>query len=358
MIHVFLSYARRDGLEAATKLRGELTAMGFPVWRDIEEMAGGLAWKEQLRAALRQVDVVLVLLTPGSVASTTVEWEWENALTLGKRVIGLLIAPCDVPAELKRLHYHDLSQAETYTLGLARLTRDLLRLAPAAAPAAPPAAPSPAAPKFVVGTAVNSTIGDYGVTVNPAGPGGLDAAAIARLVQTLRRQAPGDPAVQAEILAIVREMQPTLGDVAAGVRDLQAGQQRILARFDASEQRIVQPILARLDQQETTLLDKILDVLDVATFGADELDRHLAAIDAALAEVNARAGEIADRQLAASAQQVDELASAPGLDARHRLKVTIPIVPVLLSYEGEFELNSRLDLAAAWRALQDLASRS
>ena len=26
MIHVFLSYARRDGLDAATKLRGELTA--------------------------------------------------------------------------------------------------------------------------------------------------------------------------------------------------------------------------------------------------------------------------------------------------------------------------------------------
>lgn len=53
-----------------------------------------------------------------------------------------------------------------------------------------------------------------------------------------------------------------------------------------------------------------------------------------------------------------ELASAPGLDARHKLKVTIPIVPVLLSYEGELELNSRLDLAAVWQALQDLASRS
>ncbi|PKO19434.1 MAG: hypothetical protein CVU38_21565, partial [Chloroflexi bacterium HGW-Chloroflexi-1] len=56
MIHVFLSYARADGLDAATKLRAELTAMGFQVWRDIEEMQGGLAWKEQLRAALRQVD--------------------------------------------------------------------------------------------------------------------------------------------------------------------------------------------------------------------------------------------------------------------------------------------------------------
>lgn len=353
MIQIFLSYARRDGLDAATKLRGELTAMGFAVWRDIEEMAGGLAWKEQLRAALRQVDAVLVLLTPGSVASQMVEWEWENALTLGKRVIGLLIAPCDVPDELKRLHYHDLSQPATYTLGLVRLARDLLRLAPAAAPTAPPRA-APTAPKFVVGTAVNSTVGDHGITVNQAGAGGLDAAAIARLVQTLRSQAPGDPAVQAEILAIVREMQPTLGDVAAGVRDLQAGQQRILARFDTSEQRILSPILARLDEQQAALLDNILDVLDVAAIGADELDRHLAVIDAALAEVNARAAGISDRSLVASSQQVAELASPLGLDAKHKLKVTIPIIPVLLSYEGAFELGSRLDLAEVWRALQNL----
>ena len=41
-------------------------------------------------------------------------------------------------------------------------------------------------------------------------------------------------------------------------------------------------------------------------------------------------------------------------DAKHKLKLTIPMVPVLLSYEGEFELGSKLDLAVVWQALQDL----
>ena len=39
------------------------------------------------------------------------------------------------------------------------------------------------------------------------------------------------------------------------------------------------------------------------------------------------------------------------MDAKHKLKVTIPIVPVLLSYEGEIELSSRLNLQELWQQL-------
>ena len=349
MIQIFLSYARVDGLDAGTQLRAELTAMGFQVWRDLEEMQGGLAWKEQLRGALRQVEAVLLLLTPGAVASRTVEWEWENALTLDKRVIPLLIQPCDVPAELKRLHYHDLSDPATYTLGLAKLGRDLLRIA-AAKPAEQ--APAPATPRYVVGTAVSSTIGDYGVTINQAGPGALDPAAVARLVAMLRAQAPGDPAVQAEILGILREIQPTLAEVATGVHDLKAGQERIFACFDLTEQRILAPILTRLDSQQAEQTAAILDALASRTFPAEELGRHLAAIQMALAEINVRAAQIRDRQLAESARQVAEQISAPGLDVKHKLKLSIPIVPLLVDYEAEFELSSRLNLEEAWRSVR------
>jgi len=125
MLKIFLSYARKDGAAAAARLRTELERAGFTVWRDIEEMRGGQAWKEQLRAALRAVEAVLVLLTPGAVESQYVTWEWENALTLQKKVIPLLILPCAPPEELDRLHYHDLSQPDTYTIGFAALLRDL-----------------------------------------------------------------------------------------------------------------------------------------------------------------------------------------------------------------------------------------
>ncbi|MBE9140319.1 toll/interleukin-1 receptor domain-containing protein [Nodosilinea sp. LEGE 07088] len=122
---IFLSHARKDGQVSATRLRAELERAGFQVWRDIEDMQGGQAWKDQLRAALRAVDVVVVLLTPAAVASKNVEWEWENALTLEKLVIPLLMMPCEVPDGLRHLHYHNLSTEQDYVMGIISLFRDL-----------------------------------------------------------------------------------------------------------------------------------------------------------------------------------------------------------------------------------------
>lgn len=122
---VFLSYARKDGRAAASRLRAELELAGFQVWRDIENMQGGQAWKDQLRVALRAADAVVVLLTPASITSKNVEWEWENTFTLQKGVFPVLILDCDVPYELNRLHRHDLSKEENYKLGLDSLIENL-----------------------------------------------------------------------------------------------------------------------------------------------------------------------------------------------------------------------------------------
>jgi hypothetical protein len=125
MLNIFLSYARADGSEAATRLRTELSRAGFNIWRDIEEMRGGERWKEQLRVALRRIDVVLVLLTPGAIESQMVAWEWENALTLEKNVIPLLIIRSNIPSDLSQFHYHDLSRPEEYSISLMALMHDL-----------------------------------------------------------------------------------------------------------------------------------------------------------------------------------------------------------------------------------------
>jgi len=125
---ILISYARADSLGASARLRSELQQAGYEVWRDIEEMRGGKDWKEQLRQAIVAVDAVIVLLTPAAVASKYVLWECDTAQTLDKFVVGLLIQACDVPDELSRLHYHDLSVAEKYVVGFANLIRDLSEL--------------------------------------------------------------------------------------------------------------------------------------------------------------------------------------------------------------------------------------
>jgi len=171
MTNVFLSYGRADGSAAALKLRGELEQAGFTVWQDIRDMQGGKEWRDQLRQAISRVNAVLVLLTPASGASRYVEMEWQLALTLGRRVIPLLILPCDVPDDLKPIHYHNLSQPDKYTMGLMALMRDLNALPPSetanskTTPA--PATPAPGNRIYnTSGTIVNSQFGDQNTMTN------------------------------------------------------------------------------------------------------------------------------------------------------------------------------------------------
>jgi hypothetical protein len=125
MLKVFLSYARSDGAERSAQLRSELERSKIEVWRDAEEMRSGNDWREQLRSALREVEAVLVFLTPGAVVSRHVDIEWENAKALGKYVIPVIGLPCEVPEGLKGLHYRNLSRLETYTTEFINLVYDL-----------------------------------------------------------------------------------------------------------------------------------------------------------------------------------------------------------------------------------------
>ena len=159
MRKVFLSYAIEDGSEAAARLRFDLTRAGISVWQDIAEMRGGHPWKEQLRAALREVEAVLVLLTPKAVESQYVTWESENAMTLQKRVIPLMIRPCSPPPDLSRLHYYRFEQPDRYVSEFAALLRDLYELStPTTSPAPEPTRPVPPLPSAPRSTAPSGTI--------------------------------------------------------------------------------------------------------------------------------------------------------------------------------------------------------
>lgn len=163
MTKVFLSYARADGQMAAARLRAELSRSGFEIWQDTQNMEGGQVWKGQLRQAVREVDAVLVLMTPGAVASKHVELEWEMAQMVGKRVIPLLMLPCDVPAELGRLHYHNLSEEQSYIMNLAGLINDLQRLG--AKNAHKPDHPSPTSVPTSGSSVGNQTTGNRNISI-------------------------------------------------------------------------------------------------------------------------------------------------------------------------------------------------
>ena len=51
---------------------------------------------------------------------------------------------------------------------------------------------------------------------------------------------------------------------------------------------------------------------------------------------------------ASSQAEFAEIIKSPELDARHKITVTLPIVPFLINYEGELELGTGFNIKSAW----------
>lgn len=312
-MHLLLAYAPADGREPAGRLAGLLETLGVTVVEaEPAPQAAG----------------VIALLTPAALTDRAVLAALQQAPAEGRSLLPLsLMAPASFPT------------AED----LARVLAWRSALASSSAPAQ--------ASKYHIVNPVNSTIGDHAVTVNVFGQAaGWSAAETAQLIAALRSQpSAGVPMSAAELRSLCAGLQAQMQGFDLALRQ---GLALVLARFDASEQRILAPVLARLDAQETALVAAVLDALDERVFPAEELGQHLAVIQMALAQINIRSAHIRDQQLAAAAQHAAEIVSAPSLDVKHKLKVTIPIVPALIAYEEEFELSSGMNLPEVWRRLR------
>lgn len=108
----------------------------------------------------------------------------------------------------------------------------------------------------------------------------------------------------------------------------------------------------QIGQIVAALLSAFPTRADLAMLVTMELDRHLSVIRATLQEVHEHVASIADRDLAEGVAAAQQLAEDPSLDARHKLEVTIPIIPLLLDYKFETELGSRANLVALWETLK------
>jgi len=64
-----------------------------------------------------------------------------------------------------------------------------------------------------------------------------------------------------------------------------------------------------------------------------------------------------DFPLTSEIENLSDVVDAPKLDASHKLKITIPIIPFILSYEGEMGLKSGMNLESAWQRLLSKVGR-
>ena len=131
-LHIFISYSR-DDIAFSDQLDAALDAFGFSTTLDRHSIAGGEDWKVRLGNLICDADTVVFVLSPSSAHSEMCDWEVEEALRLGKRVIPVLCRPLEgasPPSQLTDRNYtffysEPKSPGSGFGDGLARLVSAL-----------------------------------------------------------------------------------------------------------------------------------------------------------------------------------------------------------------------------------------
>jgi TIR domain-containing protein/ssDNA thymidine ADP-ribosyltransferase DarT-like protein len=121
--NIFISYGRADSRELAIRLRDDLLAVGYSVWLDQNEIAGGADWGQNIEDAIEHCHIMLALLSPASYNSQWCRAEQLRATRKGKRIIPMMvIAGAEVPLHLEHINYLDFTDAKRFD----EMFRDLL----------------------------------------------------------------------------------------------------------------------------------------------------------------------------------------------------------------------------------------
>ena len=109
---------------------------------DLFDIPAGARWPDEIDRALRSADAIIGVMSPASMASENVKNEWDWAIANSRRLILLLVEPCEIPFHYVSRNYIDLTsdQAGGLTaLAIAIESRD----APTQAPGTRLPAPDP-----------------------------------------------------------------------------------------------------------------------------------------------------------------------------------------------------------------------
>jgi hypothetical protein len=121
-MQLFISYSRAD-LATATRLADDLARQGYGIWLDVRSIPHGANWDNEVERGINESDVMLVLLSPSSTASQNVADEWSYFIEKHKKILPLMIQPCEVPFRLSRRQRVDFTR--NYDQGLSELLRAL-----------------------------------------------------------------------------------------------------------------------------------------------------------------------------------------------------------------------------------------
>ena len=120
---IFISYSRKDEI-FARRLATSLEQMETDVWLDVDDIPAGLKWSTAIQQGLDTADVMLVVISPDSMASPNVEDEWQYFIDHRKPIIPILLRQAKIHFQLNRIQWVDFLN-QPYERALAELHEEL-----------------------------------------------------------------------------------------------------------------------------------------------------------------------------------------------------------------------------------------
>lgn len=128
----------------------------------------------------------------------------------------------------------------------------------------------------------------------------------------------------------------------------------LLDRFELNERKMLSSVIERLNKDKLEIVRILLDAVEENRVSKDLIGETLDGTKEMISEIREMQIEIKDASIGKSLSGLEDLIESPELAIENKLKVTIPIIPLLLTYEGTYNFKNSMKLDAAWTKLTDL----
>jgi hypothetical protein len=120
--------------------------------------------------------------------------------------------------------------------------------------------------------------------------------------------------------------------------------QVLMLHFSPKEQELLLPFTEKLDEPDLINIQAFLEAVETDQASEEEVQLILSETRIFLKKVQEQ-----NLALPAGKEAVSEIINYPTIDAKHALKVSIPIIPFILAYEGELGLGTGINLKETWQ---------
>lgn len=134
------------------------------------------------------------------------------------------------------------------------------------------------------------------------------------------------------------------------VRILEHLRLEVLSRFDISEQTMITTFIEKLTQNQLATVEEVLNIVEVRILSESEMNEALKAVQKSLEEIQNQKYSLVSLT-SSNVERLSKVLDDPKIDSSHKLKLAIPIIPLILTYEAEINLKCGVNLKSAWNRL-------